>query len=170
MGMNDYCSALYLVLTVSWCHHPETQSWASPACCCFLHPHKNHSFLTHHSLTLHWACLMDCTKKQTQMELLCCCLHWLSTSVHMWQHFRCLCKNILASINWQRLKWQATKVSVLDWTLEFAEHPAVCSQLADFVPHSCTPAASPSLVTMNVFATTESFHHVLQANLDLCPF
>lgn len=27
MGMNDYCSAaLYLLLTVSWCHHPETHN------------------------------------------------------------------------------------------------------------------------------------------------
>lgn len=44
---------------------------------------------------------------------------------------------------------------------------AVGGQQPDIVPHSCTPAVLPSLVTMNVLAPTQSSHHILQPNLDL---
>lgn len=49
----------------------------------------------------------------------------------------------------------------------FAQGPAFYSQPVDFVPHSYPPAVSPSLVTVNVLATTGPFHHILGSNLDL---
>lgn len=50
----------------------------------------------------------------------------------------------------------------------FARGPAFYCQLADFVQHPYPPAVSPSLVTMNVLATTGPFQHILGSNLDLC--
>lgn len=77
---------------------------------------------------------------------------------------RCLHKIISASSKIPKV----TKLTLLDWTFMFAQGPAFYSQLVDFVPHSYPPAVSPSLVTVNVLATTGPFHHILGSNLDLC--
>lgn len=75
----------------------------------------------------------------------------------------CLHKNSLMSTKIPKI----TKV-FLDWTFTFAHSPAFYSRLADFVSNSYSPAVSPSLVTMNVLASTGPFQHILGSNLDLC--
>lgn len=79
---------------------------------------------------------------------------------------RCLHKNILVSIIIPKMT--SHKGILFDWTFTFAHGPAFYSPLADFVTHSYLTAVAPSLVTMNVLATTGPFQHILGSNLDLC--
>lgn len=81
MGMNDYCSALYLLLTVSWCHHPETHNTRAAQLVVVSYiPTKT----TVVWLITHWHYIGLVKWIVQGGQTFWCCLHSLLISVTLW--------------------------------------------------------------------------------------
>lgn len=105
-------------------------------------PQHSDSSLTNVTLGLR---LTDCRRKRAQMDQLFCRSHRLAAPVPTWWPFP-LKVSAQKKTSWYQSKfqkWQVTRVLLLDWTLTFARGRAFYRRLADAVPHSHPPAASP---------------------------
>lgn len=102
MGINDYCSALYLLLTVSWCHHLETyNSGLAPLVICYI-PIKTTVFW----LINHWHYIRLSRKPNRQTDRLLMPVYQCWASARLWCCCTCLwlssdliCKNISSSVS-----------------------------------------------------------------------